>query len=146
MIKKINRLLIIPARANSKRIKNKNIKIFCGHPIIYYSLQTAIKSKLFTKIHVSTDSDKIVKILKKYNFIVDFKRPEKISTNYTQVIDVLRYVVDKYKEKGFEFDEIWSLSACAPLIEVKDLLSSSKLMIGNKNKILLWLSILLVNF
>jgi CMP-N-acetylneuraminic acid synthetase len=137
MIKKINRLLIIPARANSKRIKNKNIKIFCGHPIIYYSLQTAIKSKLFTKIHVSTDSDKIVKILKKYNFIVDFKRPEKISTNYTQVIDVLRYVVDKYKEKGFEFDEIWSLSACAPLIEVKDLLSSAKLMIGNKNKILL---------
>ena len=83
MIKKINRLLIIPARGISKRIKNKNIKNFCGHPIIYYSLQTAIKSKLFTKIHVSTDSDKIIKILKKYNFIVDFKRPKKISSNYT---------------------------------------------------------------
>jgi len=137
MTKKINRLLIIPARANSKRIKNKNIKIFCGHPIIYYSLQTARKSKLFTKIHVSTDSDKIIKILKKYNFIVDFKRPKKISSNYIQVIDVLRYVVDEYKEKGFEFDEIWSLSACSPLTKVKDLLSAAKLMSEKKNKILL---------
>ena len=137
MIKKINRLLIIPARGNSKRIKNKNIKNFCGHPIIYYSLQTAIKSKLFTKIHVSTDSDKIIKILKKYNFIVDFKRPKKISSNYTEAIDVLRYVVDRFKEKGSEFEEIWSLSACSPLIKVKDLLSAAKLMSTKKNKILL---------
>ena len=101
MNKNTSRLLIIPARANSKRIKNKNIKNFCGLPIIYYSLQTAKNSKLFKKIHVSTDSDKIVKIVNNYGFNVDFKRPNNISTNYTPIIDVLNYVVKKYeKEKN----------------------------------------------
>ena len=63
---KIKRLLIIPARSGSKRIKNKNIKNFVGKPIIYYPINTAIKSKLFTKIHVSTDSKKISKLAESF--------------------------------------------------------------------------------
>ena len=59
----INRIAIIPARGGSKRIKNKNIKPFCGKPIINYTLDTIIKSKLFKKIHVSTDSKEITKQL-----------------------------------------------------------------------------------
>tara|TARA_B100000686_G_C16351580_1_gene743131 strand:- start:15 stop:707 length:693 start_codon:yes stop_codon:yes gene_type:complete len=137
MNKKISRLLIIPARANSKRIKNKNIKKFCGLPIIYYSLRTAKNSKLFKKIHVSTNSDKIVKIVENYGYSVDFKRPNSISSNYTPIIDVLRYVVKRYEEKKTFFDEIWSLSACSPLLKVNDLKSASKLLSLNKNKIVL---------
>ena len=53
---KNTRLLVIPAKGNSKRIKNKNIKFFFNKPIIYYILETAIKSKLFSKIHVSQKS------------------------------------------------------------------------------------------
>ena len=60
----IKRLLIIPARIGSKRIKNKNIKKFFGMPIINYSIETAIKSKIFDEIHVSTDSLRIKNIVK----------------------------------------------------------------------------------
>ena len=61
----IKRLAIIPARSGSKRIKNKNIKIFCGEPIINYSIINLLNSKLFNKIHVSTDSERIKNIVEK---------------------------------------------------------------------------------
>jgi hypothetical protein len=68
----MNRLLVIPARIGSKRIKNKNIKIFFGKPIISYSLNIAKKSGIFKKIHVSTDSKKIKKIKQpEYIFKID---------------------------------------------------------------------------
>ena len=65
-------IAIIPARSGSKRIKNKNIKLFCGKPIIYYSINEAKKSKIFQKIIVSTDSEKIKKISEKYGAEVPF--------------------------------------------------------------------------
>ena len=55
-------ICLIPARSGSKRIKNKNIKNFFGKPIISYAIKTAINSKLFDKIFVSTDSEKIANI------------------------------------------------------------------------------------
>ena len=60
----IKRLLIIPARVGSKRIKNKNFKKFNGKPIIFYSIESALKSNIFCEIHVSTDNKKINTILK----------------------------------------------------------------------------------
>ena len=59
----IKTIAIIPARGGSKRIKNKNIIKFNKQPIIYWSLKAALKSKCFDKIIVSTDSDKIIKIV-----------------------------------------------------------------------------------
>ena len=67
---KTRRLAIIPARGGSKRIKKKNIKQFLGKPIISYSIETALKSNLFSKIHVSTDSLEIKKYLKKIKLIL----------------------------------------------------------------------------
>ena len=64
-MKKLKRLLIIPARGGSKRIKNKNIKKFKKRPIIFYTINNALKSKLFNKIHVSTDSNLVKKIVGK---------------------------------------------------------------------------------
>ena len=75
----MKRLLIIPARGGSKRIKNKNIKIFNGKPIIYYPLKAAKNSMLFEKIHVSTESKKIISVIKKIGFEPDFLRKKKIS-------------------------------------------------------------------
>ena len=60
---KLNRLAIIPARGGSKRIKNKNLVEFNGQPIIQYTINNAKKSKLFNKIHVSTDSNKIINMV-----------------------------------------------------------------------------------
>ena len=64
----VKRLAIIPARGGSKRIINKNIYNFYGKPIIYYPLRELKKSNLFESIHVSTDSDKIVKVVEKLGF------------------------------------------------------------------------------
>ena len=68
-MKKLKRLLIIPARGGSKRIKNKNIKKFKKKPIIYYTINSAVKSKLFNKIHVSTESNLIKKLWKEKKLI-----------------------------------------------------------------------------
>ena len=59
---KIKRLAIIPARRGSKRIPNKNIRKFCGRPIIHYVLEIINESKLFDTVHVSTDCDQIRKM------------------------------------------------------------------------------------
>jgi len=69
---------IIPARGGSKRIANKNRKIFFGNPIIFYPLNTLIKSKLFTKIFVTSDDEKIIKYVnKKFPKIITIKREKK---------------------------------------------------------------------
>ena len=71
-------LCVIPARSGSLRLKNKNIKIFKKKPLIYYSIKTAIDSKLFDKVIVSTNSEKIKKIALKYGAEVPFLRKKKI--------------------------------------------------------------------
>ena len=74
--KKIKRLAIIPARGDSKRIPKKNIKDFHGKPIILYPLQVLHDSNLFDKIHVSSDDQDIISVVKDYGLKVDFIRPE----------------------------------------------------------------------
>tara|TARA_Y100000590_G_C15557756_1_gene953496 strand:+ start:443 stop:1135 length:693 start_codon:yes stop_codon:yes gene_type:complete len=132
------RLLIIPARGNSKRIKLKNIKLFNGKPIIQYSIKNALKSKLFNKIHVSTENNKTIKLLTKLKF--DFKRPKQLSGDDVSTLKVLKYVVGEYKKRGEIFDEIWCLSACAPLLSHRDLLKASNLLKKYKNKIIITVS------
>ena len=88
----IKRLAIIPARSGSKRIKDKNIKLFKKQPIINYTLALCKKSKMFNKIHISTDSDQIKKIVKKKGFSIDFMRPKKLSKKNIPLIDVAKFV------------------------------------------------------
>ena len=61
----VKRLAIIPARGGSKRIRNKNIKLFCGRPVITHTVDNLLKSKLFSKIHISTESKKLWMFVKK---------------------------------------------------------------------------------
>ncbi len=119
------RLLIIPARKGSKRIINKNIKKFCGKPIIEYSIETAIKSKLFSKIHISTNNNEIKKIIKKYPIQIDFLRPDKYSGDKIGLMKVIHFVTKKFISLGQKFDEIWYLTPCSPLINHNDLIKAS---------------------
>ena len=91
----LNNICIIPARKNSKRIKNKNIKNFLGKPIISYAIKTAIKSKIFDKVIVSTDSVKIKKIAEKFGAIVPYLRNKNISDDHTPTREVLVDVVNQ---------------------------------------------------
>jgi N-acylneuraminate cytidylyltransferase len=133
----INRLLIIPARGNSKRIHNKNIRLFHKKPIIYYVLDLAKKSKLFKKIHVSTESNKVAKVVNNLGLKIDFMRPKFLSKDTTPVVDVLNYVYKKYDPKETYYDEVWTMFPCSPLLLKKDLIKASKISKIKKKKILL---------
>ena len=91
---------IIPARGGSKRIKGKNIKSFCGKPIISFPIIAAKKTKLFDKIIVSTDSKKIASIARKLNVEVPFLRPAKLSGGNISTSAVVSHAVKWLKKKG----------------------------------------------
>lgn len=121
------RLAIIPARGGSKRIPNKNIRDFCGRPMITYPLSAARDSGLFLTIHVSTESETIRNVAKDFGFPPDFQRPHELADDHTPIMPVLRYVAQEYAKRGKHFDEIWLLMACAPLIDAKSLSNAAAL-------------------
>ena len=113
-------IAIIPARQGSKRIKNKNIKKFCGKPIIAYSIELAIKSKIFDKIIVSTDCHDIAELSKSYGASVPFLRPSYLADDFTGIHDVLKDTVLKLKLK--DSDLVCCIFATAPLIKLEDVI------------------------
>jgi len=112
---------IIPARGGSKRIPKKNIKDFHGKPIIAYSIERAIQSKLFDKVIVSTDNDEIAKVAIKYGAEVPFIRPKKLSDDFTGTHEVIGHAVRWLEDNGIKIDYACCLYATAPLIQIKDL-------------------------
>ena len=113
----MSNLCIIPARGGSKRIPKKNIKNFLGNPIISYSIEAAIKSKLFTEVMVSTDNQEIVEISRKYGAKVPFLRSKKNSDDIATTYEVIEEVLQKYQiEQKTTFENICCLYPCAPFV------------------------------
>lgn len=110
---------IIPARGGSKRIPRKNIKEFCGKPLISYSIETALHSNLFEKVIVSTDDEEIAKISKEYGADVPFIRPKELADDFTGTLDVLKHAIDFLKSKGETYDYACTIYATAPLLKVQ---------------------------
>ncbi len=117
-------ICIIPARKNSKRIKNKNIKNFLDKPIIYYAIKVAIQSKLFEEAIVSTDSKKIKKISENFGAKVPFLRPKKLADDFTTTKEVLFDIVNKLKYN--EDYNLFCIYPTAVLIKKKDLVLGFK--------------------
>ena len=123
----MKRLAIIPARGGSKRILNKNIRDFCGQPMITHVLGAARDSGLFSTIHVSTESDSIRDVAMGFGFPPDFPRPDELADDHTPIMPVLRHAAQEYVQRGQTFDEIWLLMACAPLVDADDLRKAASL-------------------
>lgn len=121
------RIAIIPARGGSKRIPNKNVRDFCGKPMIGHILQAAHDSGLFDVIHVSTDSVAVREAVERLGYRIDFMRPPELADDLTPLMPVLKYVVETYASRGSHFDEVWLLMACAPLIDAADLRGAARL-------------------
>lgn len=121
------RLAIVPARAGSKRIPDKNIRLFHGRPMISYILQAAKDSRLFDTIHVSTESARIADAVSGLGFPPQFPRPEELADDNTPLFPVIRNVTETFASLGKYFDEVWLLMACAPLIEAADLTDAAKM-------------------
>jgi pseudaminic acid cytidylyltransferase len=116
---KTKAVAIIPARGGSKRIPRKNIKDFHGKPLIAYSIEIALKSKLFSKVIVSTDDKEIAKIAKKYGAEVPFLRPKELSDDFTGTGAVVKHTLEYLKNQGVEIDFVCTIYATAPLLQVK---------------------------
>ena len=120
---------IITARGGSKRIPRKNIKEFCGKPILTYSIEAALKSGLFDTVMVSTDDKEIAEIGKKYGAEVPFYRSEKTANDFATTNDVLLEVLEEYEKRGQHFDVACCIYPTAPFItaeKIKD--ATEKLM------------------
>ena len=128
----INRLAIIPARSGSKRIKNKNIKNFYSKPIIFYAIDALKKSNLFSKIYVSTDSNKIRNLVNKKNLNIKELRPKKLASDNSPTMQVLKYELNKMLKNNENYDEVWLISACNPFLQIKDLKKAAKVFSKNK--------------
>ncbi len=120
----IKTIAIIPARGGSKRIKNKNIKLFNNKPMIFWSISAALKSKLFDQIIVSTDNYKIAKIAKDCGAIVPFIRDKKLADDFTSVQAVVKDTLRQLSNNLIIPKYVCCIYACAPYISIKDLKAS----------------------
>ncbi len=114
-------LCVIPARAGSKGIKNKNIQELNGIPLIEHTLRFSKKLKSSFDIVVSTDSKKILDLGKKYNFISDKLRPKKLSRSNSLTIDVIKYELNRIEKKlKKKYDLILLLQPTVPFRKIQD--------------------------
>lgn len=125
------RIAIITARGGSKRIPKKNIKEFCGKPIIAYSIEAALKSNIFDEVMVSTDSEEIADIARQYGASVPFMRSAKTSDDYATTSDVIMEVLEKYQEMGQTFDYICCIYPTAPFVTPDKLKEAMSIMEKN---------------
>lgn len=117
-------LAIIPARSGSKGIKDKNIKSLNGKPLIAYTIEAALKSRVFKDIIVSTDSEKYRKISEEYGAWVPFLRSDDLAQDTTSSNDVVEDVLLKLREIGKEYDVFMLLQPTSPLRDENDIINS----------------------
>lgn len=122
------RIAVITARGGSKRIPKKNIKDFCGKPILAYSIEAALQSQLFDEVMVSTDSQEIADIAIKYGANVPFMRSEATANDFATTNDVLVEVFTEYEKRGQKFDEVVCIYPTAPFITAKKLQDAVRIM------------------
>lgn len=127
----MNILAIIPARGGSKRLPNKNILDIANKPLIAWTIDEAKKSKYIDKLIVSTDSESIVVVSKKFKALVPFIRPDVLSQDTSDTISVLKHAIEFYKNK---FDYILLLQPTSPLRTVDDIDAAIKMLKETKAK------------
>ena len=116
-----NAIAIITARGGSKRIPRKNVKEFCGKPMLQYSIEAALSSGIFDEVMVSTDDEEIAQVAKAAGAKVPFMRSEKTSNDFATTADVLMEVIEEYKKLGQEFAYTCCIYPTAPFITAEKL-------------------------
>lgn len=126
-------LAIIPARGESKGIKNKNIRVFNKLPLIAHTIKLAKKSPSISRIIVSTEDKKIKKIAEKFGAEVPFLRPKKLAQDSSEVVDAVIHLLKKLKDqKEYIPDYIILLQVTSPLRTAKDINRAIELFFKHK--------------
>lgn len=121
MANKKSVLAIIPARGGSKRIPNKNVRLFAGKPLIAHAIEQAKNSDVVDRVMVDTDSEEIADIAKKSGAEVPFLRPAALATDSSQLADSIVYLLERLKDEKYTPDYVMILQATSPLREHKDI-------------------------
>lgn len=124
----MKRIAIITARGGSKRIPGKNIKLFCGKPMIAYSIEAALNSGIFAEVMVSTDSRQIAETARAYGANVPFFRSGKNADDHATTADVLLEVLQMYQELGQKFDTVCCIYPTAPFVTPEKLRTAVQLL------------------
>ena len=95
---------LIPARAGSKRVPDKNIRLLAGHPLIAYTISAALQSQIFSAVIVSTDSQLYAEIAKYYGAKVPYLRPAELAGDLSPDIEWLEYTLNRFRQDGREYD------------------------------------------
>lgn len=123
-------LVTICARKGSKRVKNKNLRLINGKPLIAYTIEQALKWGRGNKIIVSTDSEEIAAISKEYGAEVPFIRPKNLATDSAPKLPVIKHAVNYVEKLETEkFDLIVDLDPTSPLRTICDIENSYKMMV-----------------
>lgn len=121
-------LCVIPARGGSKRIPRKNIREFCGKPMIAWSIEAATASECFDTIIVSTDDDEIATIAERYGAEVPFIRPADLADDHTGTTEVIKHAIKELGNNGMKPSSVTCLYATAPFVLSIDLRTSLSLL------------------
>lgn len=122
-------LAIIPARSGSKRIPNKNIRIFLGKPLIYYAIKLAKSCDFIDRVVVDTDSPEIAKIAARFGAEVPWLRPKRLAGDRSKFVDALLYCLQQFKDReNYHPKYIVILQTTSPLRERKDVENCWKMM------------------
>lgn len=115
------KIAVIPARGGSKRIPRKNIKPFCGKPMIAWSIEAAKNSGLFDYIIVSTDDAEIAHVANQWGAEVPFMRPAELSDDHAGTMEVIAHATQWALDQGFDVDAVCCIYATAPFVQVDDI-------------------------
>ena len=114
-------ICFIGARGGSKGVPRKNIKLLAGKPLIAYTIESALNSKIFSHIVVSTEDKEIAKIAEKFGAEVPFIRPKKLATSSVGMTDVMIHGIKKLRSLGYDFDIFINRDCTVPFIRSKDI-------------------------
>lgn len=115
------KIAVIPARGGSKRIPRKNIKDFCGKPMITWSIEAAKASGLFHHIIVSTDDAEIAEVAKQWGAEVPFARPAELSNDHAGTTEVIAHATQWALDQGWPVTAVCCIYATAPFVQINDL-------------------------
>lgn len=122
----MKKIAIITARGGSKRIPRKNIKEFCGKPILAYSIEAAVNAGIFDTVMVSTDDGEIARLAGQYGAEVPFFRSGETSDDFATTNDVLLEVLSEYEKRGKDFDLGCCIYPTAPFVTAEKLMNAVK--------------------
>lgn len=127
----MRKIAIITARGGSKRIPRKNIREFCGKPILAYSIEAAKESGLFDTVMVSTDDEEIAGIARQYGAEIPFYRSERTANDFAGTNDVLLEVLEEYDKRGEHYDLGCCIYPTAPFVTADKLRDAMRQLEGS---------------